>query len=308
MPDSRGPTPIFFQAADGVFPGPFAAIFLTLAALFGTAFVTAILYGALPLMAAAGIGQVIGMGGVAALATRRVPGPHDVRIGLRGFAPQLLVALACLLPIVIVVSEIDNYVRILLDALQTRFDVLAPPSPEMLERREQIARLLEVDSVYAAVQKVIVAVGIGPVIEGFFFFGVLLQGIVARIGPARGILLTALLYSIVHFPASGAPGDAIVPLASALITGALLALARLGTGSVLAAMVLAGAIAALHIAAAEGADYVAIAGFNAPGEHSSPWIVVPSVVAVLYGTWTLWHRTLGADPPPPVEDAERDDG
>jgi len=291
------------QATDGVFPGPFVAVFLTLAALFATAIMATALFGDLPLIAAAGIGQVIGMGGVAALSARRVPPPHDERIGLRVFDPRLLIPLLCLLPIVIVVSELDNYVRVLFDALQGPLDVLAPPPPEVAEQQERMAELLKIDSVYAAVQTVIVAVGISPVIEGFFFFGVLLQGVVARMGRMRGVLLIAVLYSIVHFPASGAPGDAIVPLASALIIGSLLALARLGSGSVLTAMGLAGAIAGIHLAAAEGTAYVAIPGFNAPGDHTPAVIVVPCVVSVLYGTWTLWRRAMLAPIHPAVPEA-----
>jgi membrane protease YdiL (CAAX protease family) len=295
------------QATDGIFPGPFAAVFLTLAALFATALMTTVLFGDLPLIVAWGIGQVVGMGGVAVLAARRVPEPHGERIGLRGFAPRLLVALLCLLPVVIVVSELDNYVRILIEGMRGQLEWLAPPPPEVAESQARMAELLEIDSVYAAVQTVIVAVGISPVVEGFFFFGVLLQGVVARMGRGRGILLIAVLYSIVHFPASGAPGDAIVPLASALIIGSLLALARLGSGSVLAAMGLAGAIAAIHLAAAEGSEYFAIAGFNAPGDHTSPVIVVPCVIAVLYGTWTLWRRAMLAETNLAVPESDDDE-
>jgi len=147
MSEPRGPTQLFMQATDGVFPGPFAAAFLTLAALFTTILMVAALFGDLPLIAAAGIGQVIGMGGIAALAARRVPAPHEERLGLRGFTPRLLVPLLCLLPIVIVVSELDNVVRVFDSQLRDQLGWVAPPSPEMIERQEQMAELLEIDSV-----------------------------------------------------------------------------------------------------------------------------------------------------------------
>ena len=132
--------------------------------------------------------------------------------------PKLVWPLLALLPVVILISELDNWTRL-----------IVPPSPEVAELRAQLEELARIDSVYAALQTVIVAVGINPVVEGFLFFGVMLQGLVAHLGRTRGALLTAILYSLVHFPASGAPGDAIVPLASALITGMLLCLARLAT-------------------------------------------------------------------------------
>jgi len=295
------------QPTPDVFPGPFAAVFLTLAALFAMALMVTALSGELPFIAAVGIGQVIGMGGVAALSARRVPPPHDERIGLRGFAPKLLVALVCLLPVVIVVSELDNWMRLAAQGLDDPMGLFGPPPPELAEQREKIAEMLAIDSVYAAVQTVIVAVGIGPVIEGFFFFGVLLQGSVARMGRVRGVFLVAVLYSIAHFPASGAPGGAVVPLASALIIGSLLGLARLGSGSVIAAMGLAGAFAAIQLGAAKGSEYVPIAGFNAPGDHTPAVIVVPCVISVLYGIWTLSRGAMVARTNPPVPAESRDD-
>jgi membrane protease YdiL (CAAX protease family) len=281
-------TPFLMQPTDGIFPGPFAAVMLTLAAVFATALVFTLL-GELHFIARVGISQVVGLGAIAALAARRVPPPHEERIGLRGFSPRLIVPLLCLLPVTIVVSEIDNWVR-----------VLRPPPPEIVEMTDQLIELTRIDSLYAAVQTVIVAVGISPVVEGFFYFGVVLQGLVARMGRLPGALATAALYSIAHFPASGAPGDAIVPLASALILGSLLALARLGSGSVLAAMSLAGAFAAVHLLARDLAEEVPIAGFNAGGDHTPATIVVPSLLAVLYGGARLWRRASIADPNPPI--------
>ena len=283
--EQRGPGRILAGAADAAFPGPFAAFLLTLAALFATSLMFNAMLEGLDFIAAVGIGQVIGLGGVAALAARRVPPPHTERIGLRAFSPALLPSLLALLPVVIVVSEIDNWVR-----------PIFPPSETVAELQKQFAEQTRIDSPYAMAQTLIVAVGISPVVEGFFFFGVVLQGLVARLGRALGAFVTALLYSLVHFPASGAPGDAIVPIAFALIAGSLLALARLGTGSVLASMGLAAGFAAVHLAAAATAERFPIPGFNGPGEHTPPAIVVPCVVSVLAGTYVLWRRSARGVP------------
>lgn len=298
--DTRSPARTLQGPSQEIFPGPFAALLLTLASIFATALVVTMLDG-VSFIASVGIGQAVGLGVIGTLAARRVPEPQRERIGLRGFDPRILVSLVALLPVVIVVSELDNWIRVVL-----------PPAPEAEAMREQLAELAKIDSVFAAVETVIVAVGINPVVEGFFFFGVMLQGVVAALGRARGVLLTAILYSLVHFPASGTPGDAIVPLASALTTGLLLCLARLASGSILPPMLLAGALAALHLTAAATSEILPIAGFNAPGDHSSPWVVVPSAVAVLYGLWALRVRMLlasfaaapAAKPPDGAEDED----
>ena len=83
-PESRPPTPALLQPGDGIFPGPLAALALTFAAVFSTAIVVTIV-GDMPFIAAVGIGQAIGLGGVATLAARRVPEPQAERLGLCGF-------------------------------------------------------------------------------------------------------------------------------------------------------------------------------------------------------------------------------
>jgi len=282
MPDGspQAPTPVFVPAESQVFPGPFAALFLTLAAIFATAFVVTLL-GDQPFMASMGIGWAFGFGGVATLAARRVPEPQVQRIGLQGFDPRLLFSVLALLPVVIVISELDNWMRAAL-----------PPMPEIAEQQAEIQELVKIDSVYSAIQTGIVALGITPVVEGFLFFGVMLQGLVAHLGRPRGVLMTAVLYSLVHFPAAGAPGDAIVPLASALITGALFCLVRLATGSILPTILLSSAFSAVYLSAAALSETVPIPGFNASGDHTPFIIVLPCALLVLHAIWTLSHHAL----------------
>ena len=290
MPEPEKPRHLAQSSDSDLFPGPFAAVWLSLLALFSTSLMFTLFGEELDFISAIGLAQTLGLGGVALLAARRVPPPHVERMGLRGFPLERLPALLCLLPVVILIKEFDNAIG-----------VLMPASPAVLELQAELAELTRIDSAYAAAQTVIVAVGISPLVEGFFFFGVLLQGLVAKMGRVRGVFVTAVLYSIVHFPASGAPGsDALVPLASGLTVGALLALARLGSGSLLAAVGLSGAIAAVYLAAAELSDGLAITGFNAPGEHISLALVVPSAVAVLYGVRVLLRFAAQAEIAPPV--------
>ena len=292
-----------------IFPGPMAAVVLSLAGLFAASFVASLALASsllVPssLMGAMGVGYAIGLGGVAALAARRVPEPHSLRLGLQGFAPGLLGALICLLPVLIVVSEIDNYWKLIM-----------PIRPEFQQLREEMETLMQGDSPFALAETATVALGIVPIVEGFLFFGVILQGLVARMGRVRGLLVTAVLYSLVHFPASGAPGDSLVPLTTWLILGGLMGLARLASGSILAPIGLAAAFSAIHLAADHGREAFPIPGFNAPGEHTPELILLVSVASVALGVKQLWAEALKqptAIPipaaPAPQADDEEDSG
>lgn len=297
MTESHSNSPTLAPERTPVFPGPYAAFLVTLAALFAMALVANLMRDQ-PFIAAIGMGEALGLGGIATLAARRVPQPHDIRLGLRGFSPTLIAPLLGLLPVVFLVSELDNWMR-----------VAIPPSPEINEMAEQLKELARIDSVYAAVQTGIVSIGIAPVVEGFLFFGVLLQGLASNLGRVRGVFLTALLYSLIHFPATGSPGDAIMPMSASLIMGALLGIARLASGSILAPILLAAAFSAILLAAGPLAETIPIAGFNAEGAHTPLAIVIPSALLVLYGIKALLPLAATAEIhiPVPVPDEPEPD-
>lgn len=289
-PEPQGPVPA--EAGADIFPGPLAAILLTLAGIFATALITSMFAGQ-PYVAAIGIGSALGLGGVATLAARRVGEPQAERLGLRGFDPALTGAILSLLPISILVSEVDNWVR-----------MMAPQSEQMVELAQKLQELTKVESVYAGIQTGIVALGITPVVEGFFFFGVVLQGVVARLGRLRGVLLTAALYSLVHFPIAGAATDAIVPVFSSLLIGSLFGLTRLASGSILPCMLLASLLSAISFAAYSFSEQLPIAGFNADGSHTSILVLLPCLLAVAYGASTLYRLAL--ETPIQLENPERE--
>jgi membrane protease YdiL (CAAX protease family) len=295
LSESQSNTPTLAPQQVPIFPGPYAAFLLTLAAVFAMALVFNLMSDQ-PFIAALGLGEALGLGGVATLAARRVPGPHDARLGLRGFKLDLLLPLLCLLPVVFLISELDNWMR-----------VLIPPSTEVSEMAEQLKELARIDSVYAAVQTGIVSVGIVPVVESFLFFGVVLQGLVSNLGRMRGVLLTALLYSLVHFPATGAPGDAIMPLSASLMAGVLLCIARLASGSILAPIGLAAALSAIVLVAGPLKSVFPVPGFNGEGDHTPLAIVIPSALLVLYGIKTLLPRAATAEIHFPIPDEPEPD-
>ena len=301
FPHSREPGDNSSSEPVEIFPGPLAASMLALTGLFLSSFVASVMAasgiaGSSPLMVSMGIGYAIGLGGIATLAARAVPPPHDIRLGLRNFDPGLFPALLALLPAVFLLSELNIYLEWIL-----------PPSPEFLELRDEMESLLEAQSAFAALETIVVAVGIIPIVEGFFFFGVLQQGILARMGRVRGILLITILYSVVHFPASGAPGDSVVPLPSWLVIGALLCLIRMASGSILPVIGVSAAFSMIHLAAREEDPIFSVPAFNAPGAEIPALIFWPSLIAVIWGISALWKQAQAMPLEIPLTAGDRED-
>ena len=103
------------------FPSPLVALGLTLAGVLATAFATLFVVGLLGgavSVASIGIGQALGLGAVATFAFQRVAAAQRERLGLRGFALSLAPILLMLLPLVVVLSELDNTIRALLPPVE----------------------------------------------------------------------------------------------------------------------------------------------------------------------------------------------
>jgi membrane protease YdiL (CAAX protease family) len=168
------------------------------------------------------LGLLLGLGGAGTLAARGVPAPAERRIGLVGFAPRLLLPLALLAPFVLLASEIDNCIAAaFFPAAKTAAEGAARPDP------------------LATLEWVLFAVLLRPVLEEFFFRGVIQQGVAATLGPARGVLLTALLFALVRTSLFGADAYHAVSFGvQALAAGLLLGFVRLASGSILACVLL----------------------------------------------------------------------
>jgi membrane protease YdiL (CAAX protease family) len=230
------------------------------------------------------VGLCLGYGGVGTAAARAVPAPADARLGLRGFAPGLLLPILLLVPAVVLASEIDNHVRPLFPPLPQAPDAPAPEDAEVLR--------------LAATEYLITMVLLRPVLEEFFFRGVIQQGLVAHLGAAAGVLQTAVLGGL----ASGGialllgPDRAASAAAQAAFLGLPLGLLRQVSGSllapILAAMAMAGASFVSFTALAER---LPIPGFNAPGEHTPPWML--AVCAALAASGAALAPRLGARRP-----------
>jgi len=250
-------------------PSPLGAVTLT-----GLAWSVMVLVTVLATPAAGGtlglaFGTALGLGGAGTLAARALPPPADRRIGLCGFAPRLLVPVLLLVPSVLLASEVDNWIARLLSAPEPA----APEAPP---------------NALATLELVLFAVLLRPVLEEFFFRGVVQQGVVAALGPGRGIVLAAVLFALVR--ASFGLGDAYRVLtmgAQALLEGLLLGTLRLFSGSILPGIALAMAMGAVGFAALAVRERFPIPGFTGDGGHTPLVWLAPAALSVALGLGAL---------------------
>lgn len=257
------------------YPGLGAAFLLTLGAWLLTAVLGVLLHGFASPVGAAGIGSALAFGAFGALAARRVPPPHGARLGLRPFPPRALPWLVLLVPNVLLASEVGNLVQGWLPA---------PDADAILERlKEQLAG----GSLLARIEVLLVTTALAPVVEEWFFRGVVQQGLVARHGPLAGIVLTAALFAAPHGAPGLSAGTWVALSAAVFVHGLVLGAVRHWTGSLLAAMVLHAALNAVQISALLLVERVPIPGFTAAGAHTPPELLVAAILCVALGLFGL---------------------
>lgn len=269
------------------FPGPLAAVWLTVGSWLLTGIVLGALVGPLGPVPALGLGLAVGLGVTGTLAARRVPPPQAERIGLQGFALRLLPAVLLLVPAVLLTSELDNVVRALLPPA-------APP-----EVPADAARTMD----ELAFETALVMVGIAPVVEEFFFRGVLQQGLTALGGAWRGIAGAALLYALGHGNLVATPAAWLSTLLSGFLVGLLLGGLRHVSGSVAAPLLLSMTMQAVGFASLQLRDEFPIAGFNGPGDHTPIAWLAAAAGSVALGLWLL-VRERGRMPAPKVRSGD----
>jgi hypothetical protein len=138
-----------------------------------------------------------------------------------------------------------------------------------------------------------------PLVEEWFFRGIVQQGMIATTGARLGLFWTALLFAIGH----GAPGVSwqawVAIVAQMLVLGLVLGFARHATGTILAPVLLHVGVNALGVLGLAAPHVLAIPGYNAPGLHTPAIWLVPSVVAVAFGLGLLARETPAPAPPLP---------
>ena len=279
------------RPAGNPFPNPSTAFTLAATAAFLSFLLPASFGGG---VAAIAVGSALGLGGLGYLAARMVPEPVALRLGMVSFPVRALAPVALLVPVAFVVSELDNWIRLAFAAAQS----------ESLGKPE-----------FAAPEEIVFAVFLLPVLEEFFFRGVLLQGCVSALGRWRAIALVAALQivlvpSLLLIQVFGAAAP-LAPITSqgarTLVLGVLLGLLRLATSSLWPGVALSGVIAALSFAAGAFPDRVGIPGFNAPGDTTPLAIMLPAVLSVALGVWLLVNQLEREPELPPIGPPEPED-
>jgi membrane protease YdiL (CAAX protease family) len=236
-------------------PRPLGAVVLTAFAWSVLVLVTALATPAAGGTLGLALGMLLGFGGAGTLAARAMPPPAEVRIGLGGFAPRLLLPLVLLLPVVLLLSELDNQIATHL------FDGAKPPAPE-----RELGPL-------ETLEWVLFGVLLRPVLEEFFFRGVVQQGVVSALGAGGGLLLTAVLFALVR--TSLFADDAYHATSFGLQAfglGVLLGFVRLASGSILASMLVLCGIEALGALALVLREELPIPGFNVGAHTPLEWL------------------------------------
>ncbi len=129
-PDGRDP--------NEPYPDVRGAFMLTLFAMLAAAF-TGVFFIDFGVLAAVGVGQAIGVGAVATMAAQRVPEPQAKRLGLRALDPAMVPAILCLVPAILLVSEVDNYARDWFGdgRADSATELLVPTQPDMDAGKDQ---------------------------------------------------------------------------------------------------------------------------------------------------------------------------
>jgi len=290
-------------------PSPPGALVLTLGA-------TALLWFALGLLGpdtgptlALAVGTTLGFGVIGTLAARAVPPPADQRLGLRRPPWRAFAWVLLLVPALILLSELDNGIAARLErpAAATAGGLegtSAETPPAGAETAPPAAPVPDPRDPLTLVEWALFAALLRPVLEEFFFRGVVQQGMVQAFGLGRGVLATALLFAAVRSTFGVGSAYTATTLASqGLVEGLVLGLLRAASGSLLPGIAWAAATSGLGIAAVAASDAVPIPGFNAEGSHTPPEWVALCALPVALGVGLAWRAARAAPPLPPVPPA-----
>ena len=268
------------SSTDTPFPGPFTAIAMTAVAWGTFHYWSQITQGRLGVLASLAFSALVAYGLVGALALPQVPRPWAKRLGMAPLAPRHVAHVVLLLAAFAVGLELQAAVR------------FAAGRPGGVGLYTLSRGLITTESTWGIVVVFVILI---PVVTEWFFRGVVQQGLVARLGPTRGLLMTAALTASLHAGPREDPAVWIAVVLSAgwwaLVAGAL----RLTTGSLLAPILVHAGWNAMWVVAVLTADSAPIPALTAQGASLPIFILVPAVVAVAAGAVLLWRDWRSLD-------------
>lgn len=134
--------------------------------------------------------------------------------------------------------------------------VLVPATAPPPERAMALVRNLRIESIFDAVVVPLCFVAIPALVEELFFRGVILPGLAHRLAPRRALVVSAVLFGLIHLTPIG--------IVVGTVAGLILGWVRLRSGSVLPSIALHGATNAAAVMLP--VSLIRIEGFNTLGE------------------------------------------
>lgn len=157
---------------------------------------------------------------------------------------------------------------------------------------DQPPAVFDADDPWSLLQLVIVMVGIAPIVEEFFFRGVIQQGLVLRMGMLRGVAFAALLSTLARPVNVADPPRFLAAALAFFVLGWGLGIVRIATQSVLGSMLLASTWAGVGVAALALQGEMDLPGMNVEGTHLPGIVTLVSAVLVGWAGWTLYQEAL----------------
>ncbi|MBJ18876.1 MAG: CPBP family intramembrane metalloprotease [bacterium] len=296
------------------YPSVRGALMLTLMAMIAAGF-TGIAFIDFGLLAAVGIGQAIGVGAVATMGAQRVPEPQAQRLGLRGLDLEAIPLILCLVPAVLLASELDNIATDFSDAdsgilagesaedpaegESERYDYEANDAYDIASgydeedadesaEKEESLELIDRDDPASILQAFVVMVGISPIVEEFLFRGVIQQGIVQRLGLVRGVSVVALLWTLLRPAPIAGFSRFLAAVIASFALGWALGIVRIATRSILGPILLASGWAAIGLAAIVLEGRIELPGMNVSGTHLPVLVTLTSAILVAWAGRTVF--------------------
>lgn len=303
------------------YPGPGSALLMMMMAMIGSVFTAVALLG-LGELSAQGLGRAIGFGAVASLALPRIPQPHSRLLGFRPLSGDAIPLLLCLVPAMLLMSELDNFAYDWDPDAPDLIESLAPPEAatanepsasapgtdpidaapvDVDDSAEDIAeaartavaeanpdrKLIDPNDPVSMIVGFLLMVLLVPAVDAVFFFGVIQQGLVRRMGFLPGILFTGLFWMLMRdFPITSAVRFFAGSI-SLLGLGWLLAISRIATGSLLGPILVSSGWAALGFFSSAYRGVIDWPGMNVEGTHLPITITLACLGIVGWATWTL---------------------
>jgi len=266
---------------DRPFPGPLVAIALAAAAWGTFHYWFQIAASRLDAVAAVTFALAIAYGLVGVLALPQVRRPWRARLGIVPMKPKYLLHVALLLPALFVGLELQAVVRL-----------VAGRSGGVgiyVWNRELVASWTPGSLIGVALLVVVVS----PVLTEWFFRGVVQQGLVERLGPMRGLLLTSALTALPQAAPRDDPWVWLAVVLSVTCWGFVASMLRITTGSLVAPIVVHAGWNALWLAMVLRAESMPIPAFTVSGASLPVAIALPAALCVAAGA-VLQRRAWAA--------------